>query len=188
MDHYLEIRLLPDPEFPVTVLMNALFSKLHRGLVELETSRIGVSFPDVERVERGLGELLRLHGDAGELERLMTLPWLTGMHDHTRVGRLRPVPERILGYRVVRRVQAKSSPERLRRRWMRRKGLSAEEARKAIPDDVAERLDLPFVTLTSRSTGQRFRLFIEHRPLQENPVPGSFSSYGLSRIATVPWF
>ena len=34
MDTYLEIRLLPDPEFVPTMLMNALFSKLHRGLVE----------------------------------------------------------------------------------------------------------------------------------------------------------
>ena len=33
MDHYLDIRLLPDPEFPAPLLMNALFTKLHRALV-----------------------------------------------------------------------------------------------------------------------------------------------------------
>lgn len=203
MDHYLDIRLLPDPEFPATVLMSALFAKLHRGLVALGTRRIGVSFPDlVEGPERSLGGLLRLHGDADELARLMALPWLGGMRDFTRIGPVRPVPRRILGYRVVCRVQAKSSPERLRRRWMRRKGLSAEEARQAIPDEVAERLDLPFVTLTSQSTGQRFRLFIQHGQLRESPVLGHFNSYGLSpsesslphgqlrdkKIATIPWF
>lgn len=187
MDHYLDIRLLPDPEFVSTVLMNALFAKLHRGLSDLGTNRIGVSFPDVERAERGLGNRLRIHGNAEELEPLMALPWLTGMADHVRVGSARQVPAAVR-YRSVYRVQAKSSPERLRRRWMRRKGLSEEEARQAIPDSMAERLDLPFVTLTSRSTGQRFRLFIKHGPLRDSPVPGCFSSYGLSRVATVPWF
>ncbi len=44
MNHYLDIRLLPDPEFTATVLMSALFSKLHRGLAELGTGRVGVQF------------------------------------------------------------------------------------------------------------------------------------------------
>ncbi len=32
MDHYLEIRVLPDPEFSSEMLMAALFAKLHRAL------------------------------------------------------------------------------------------------------------------------------------------------------------
>ncbi len=187
MEHYLDIRLLPDPEFVSPVLMSALFAKLHRGLATLPTRAIGVSFPDVKKQVSSLGECLRLHGGDSELERLMALSWLTGMHDHVRVGPLRPVPEAVR-YRTVYRVQAKSSPQRLRRRWMKRKGLSEEDARQAVPDNVAEWLNLPFVTLTSQSTGQRFRLFIEHGPLQDRPVPGTFSSYGLSRTSTVPWF
>jgi CRISPR-associated endonuclease Csy4 len=55
MDHYLEIRLLPDPEFPATTLMNALFSKFHRGLASHGEGAIGVSFPDVKEAHRGLG-------------------------------------------------------------------------------------------------------------------------------------
>ena len=31
MDHYVEIRLQPDPEFPVHQLMNDLFAKLRAG-------------------------------------------------------------------------------------------------------------------------------------------------------------
>ena len=188
MDCYLDIRLRPDPEFPATVLMSALFGKLHRGLVALDTDRIGVSFPEIEKeTVVGLGERLRLHGTAAELERLMALPWLTGMGDHVHIGAIAAVPD-AARHRVVRRVQAKSSPERLRRRWMKRKGLSEEEARRAVPDSVAERLDLPYVVLTSRSTGQRFHLFIEHGPVQATPRDGRFSSYGLSRGGTVPWF
>ena len=188
MDRYLDIRLRPDPEFPATVLMSALFGKLHRGLVTLATDRIGVSFPEVEReTVVGLGERLRLHGAAAELERLMVLPWLAGMEELVHVGAITAVPNGAR-HRVVRRVQAKSSPERLRRRWMKRKGFSEKEARRAVPDSVAERLDLPYVVLTSRSTGQRFRLFIEHGPVRATPRDGRFNSYGLSRSGTVPWF
>ncbi|GAB6067086.1 type I-F CRISPR-associated endoribonuclease Cas6/Csy4 [Methylothermus subterraneus] len=187
LDRYIDIRLLPDPEFPATVLMNALFAKLHRALVTLKTDQIGVSFPDVENVDRGLGERLRVHGDAQMLQRLMELGWLTGLSDLLKVSAARQVPASA-HHRTVRRVQAKSSPERLRRRWMKRKGLSEEQAREIIPDSAAERLDLPYLTLTSRSTGQRFRLFIEHGPLLTAPIPGCFSRYGLSSKATVPWF
>lgn len=187
MDHYIDICLLPDSEFPSTVLINILFSKLHRGLVELGTRAVGVSFPDFERSHKGLGEKLRLHSSLGELGRLMLLPWLTGLVDHLEVSPLLQVPQ-TLQYRVVRRVQAKSSPERLRRRLMKRKSLSEEQARREIADTVVEKLNLPYVTLTSRSTGQHFMLFIEHGPLMPSPVFGSFSSYGLSSSATVPWF
>lgn len=32
MDHYLDLRVLPDPEFNTEMLMAALFAKLHRAL------------------------------------------------------------------------------------------------------------------------------------------------------------
>lgn len=185
MEAYLEIRLLPDPEFPPNVLLNALYGKLHRGLAAHGGQNIGVSFPEAGK--GGLGTRVRLHGAAAELESLMVMGWLAGMKDHVAVGEVLPVP-RIAGYRIVRRVQAKSSPERLRRRLMARKGVSAEQARQAIPDNAAEQLDLPYVVLRSQTTGQQFRLFVEQLPLQELSVPGPFSAYGLSPTATVPWF
>lgn len=187
MDHYLEIRLLPDPEFPATTLMSALFGKLHRGLAEHGGANIGISFPDVRDGSLTLGQRLRLHGSADELQRLMRLGWTQGMRDHMEIDALALVPAGN-GHRVVRRVQAKSNPDRLRRRLMARKQIDAAAAVLAIPDDIAERLDLPHVTLASRSTGQRFLLFIEHLPLQPDPVPGTFTAYGLSATATVPWF
>lgn len=187
MDHYLDIRLLPDPEFPATLLMSALFGKLHRGLAEHGGGTIGVSFPDVRAGNRTLGHCLRLHGSATELQRLMQIGWMQGLRDHADFGAPTPVPANP-GYRVVRRVQAKSSAERLRRRLIARKHIDVEAAAQAIPDSVAERLDLPYVVLSSRTTGQRFPLFIEHGPIQVAPVAGSFTAYGLSSTATVPWF
>lgn len=203
MDHYLEIRLLPDPEFVPTVLMNALFIKLHRALVELGSNAIGLSFPDVQHAYRDeggsatrgakaggkptLGGRLRLHGKAENLQRLMALNWLTGMRDHITLNGPNPIPKNT-GHRTVRRVQAKSSPERLRRRQIKRKGITEEEALRAVPDSTVEHLNLPYVTIKSQSTGQAFRLFIGHQPVGNEPVNGEFSSYGLSPTATVPWF
>lgn len=187
MDAYLDLCLLPDPEFTETVLMNALFAKLHRRLVMEAGGRLGVSFPAAGSPLPTLGNRLRLHGDVAALSGLMALDWLSGMHDHVTVSALAEVPGHAR-FRVVRRVQAQSSPQRLRRRLSRRHGYDAAAARQRIPDSAAERLDLPYVSLSSRSTGQQFRLFIEHGPLLDEPIPGTFSTYGLSAQATVPWF
>lgn len=187
MDSYIELQLLPDPEFPATTLMNALFSKFHRGLVNFGEGSVGISFPDVESKSLGLGERLRLHGMAGDLEKLMSANWLQGMRDHLSSSPIRAVPANSR-YRIVRRVQVKSSPERVRRRLIARKGISSEAAMLAIPDCTAQRLSLPYVVLTSQSTQQQFRLFIEHLPLQDESVSGLFNAYGLSAEATVPWF
>ncbi len=187
MDYYLEIRLLPDPEFPATTLMNALFSKFHRGLVGHGEGAIGVSFPDVKDARRGLGNRLRLHGSAADLRDFMGADWLTGMRDHVAIDGPAPVPAGAR-HRIVRRVQAHSNPERERRRLIARKGVSPEEALAAIPNRRAEQLDLPFLLLSSRSTGQQFRLFVEHLPIADESRPGNFGSYGLSPATTIPWF
>ena len=187
MDHYIDITLLPDPEFPVTTLMNALFSKLHRGLVDHGGRGIGVSFPDIAKNRRSLGKRMRLHGSKESLERLMGARWTHGMHDHVDIAPVSPVPGETL-HCVVRRVQAKSSPERLRRRLMARKSIGAEAALAAIPDTAAKLLDLPYVEMASRTTSQRFKLFIEHLEPTSVPVSGEFGSYGLSPNGTVPWF
>ena len=187
MDAYLEIRLLPDPEFMPTTLMNVLFSKLHCGLVTHGGRNIGVSFPDVGKNGRSLGECLRLHGSKTNLEKLMDSNWLVGMRDHVAVSEIAEAPAHAK-QRVVRRVQAKSNPERQRRRLIARKGVSAEQAIQAIPDSAAKMLNLPYLVLTSQSTGQQFRLFVEHLTVQKQAMNGEFSTYGLSPTATVPWF
>lgn len=187
MDHYIDITVLPDPEFPATTLMNALFAKLHRGLVDHGGRDIGVSFPEVVQSKRTLGPRLRLHSNHASLDRLMRISWMQGMRDHVTMTMIQPVPPDVQ-YRVVRRVQAKSSPERLRRRLISRKSINAEDAQAVIPDSAAKMLDLPYVEVVSHTTGQRFRLFIEHLELKPTGMVGTFGTYGLSTSATVPWF
>lgn len=185
MTHYQDIDLLPDEMTGAPVLMNLLFGRLHGALVQLRCSVIGVSFPEVGRT---LGSRLRLHGPQQALAQLDALPWPGSLASHIRKGTVLPAPERVQGYRTVSRKQFKSSPERLRRRLARRHQLSAEEAAQRIPDQTMRMTDLPFIQLKSASTGQHFRLFIEHGLLREQASPGRFSLYGLSASATVPWF
>ena len=201
MDHYVDIRLQPDAEFAPAMLMAALFTKLHKVLAAGAHQDIGVSFPQMDegdpapaRASRkgahpryALGQVLRLHGTGLTLHKLLATDWLTGMRDHVVCGAVLAVPTNAR-HRVVSRVQAKSSPERLRRRQMRRHGLTAEQAQERIPDSAAEELNLPFLTLRSQSTGQTFRLFIRLGPEQATAVSGEFGAYGLSAQATVPWF
>ena len=187
MDHYLDLKLLPDPEFPATQLMNVLFAKLHRGLVELGCDDIGISFPDSTRAGHGFGQRLRLHGTAAALDRLLARNWLSGMRDHVQLSELAAVPADAQ-HRGLRRVQVDSNPERLRRRAIKRHGLTEEQARQRIPDHAGKTTDLPFIDLRSQSSGQRFRLFIAQGPIQATAQTGTFNAYGLSREATVPWF
>ena len=187
MHDYLDIRLRPDPEFSAALLMSALFSKLHRGLIEAKQNQIGISFPKHDDNKPSLGDCLRLHGVLSDIEKLMALNWHRGMQDHIQLKPIDQVPE-MAGFRVVQRVQVKSSVERLRRRAIKHLDLSEAQALERIPDTREQRIKLPFVSIQSQSTGQRFRLFIKHSDLLAVPESGCFSHYGLSQNATIPWF
>lgn len=187
MDHYVDIDLRPDPEIARHQLMSALFGRLHRALAADPDRRIAVSFPHHDAGVPCLGDRLRLHGTEEALGALSARDWLKGMNDHVAVSAPQAVPSGAV-HRCVRRVQTQSSPDRLRRRLMRRHGLDEAEAHRRIPDTAARSLRLPFVQLCSASTGQPFRLFIEHGPILTMAQSGVIGAYGLSQTATVPWF
>ena len=191
MTHYFEIQLLPDAEFVPTLLMNVLYAKLHRVLATMQPFNIGVSFPGYAKKEKGvkasLGKVLRLHGTESDLQKLLDSSWFTGMNDHISVSKIYPVPDATKWW-AVRRVQAMSNVDRLRRRQMRRHSLTEEEVIAKYPDTIKEKLALPFVSLKSQSTGGRlFRLFIQQEEINMLS-PGSFNAYGLSQTATLPAF
>jgi len=184
--HYLQLTLLPDPEFSAHLLMDALLNKLHRGLVSLHCDSVGISFPGWSQNPRNLGGQLRLHGSEPALTQLMASNWLRGMNDHIERSPVSPVPaDAQPGF--VRRRQFKTSAERLRRRRMKRHDESYEQALEAIPVSVERKPKLPYATLRSSSSDQRFQLFIDQQPASQHQH-GSFNCYGLSNSATVPLF
>jgi len=187
MDYYIEMRIRPDPEFSPNVLLSALFVKLHRALVQHGKGDIGISFPEVDEDKPTLGKVLRLHGEKTTLLTFMGTGWFRSMHDYLGINEIATIP---VGteHRVVCRAQAKSNVARLRRRYMKRHGLTEAQVRERIPDTAIQRLHLPYVNMISASTEQPFPLFIQQGTLTREAKKGNFNSYGLSATATIPWF
>ncbi len=183
LSHYLDIRLLPDPEFETQDLLNALFAKFHRAMNQTVAGQIGVSFPEVEK---RLGAVLRLHGSEAALTLLMGDNWLKGMKDYCQISPIAPIPEQIQ-YRTVRRVQIKSVHNK-RKRSIAKGWLTPEQALESIPDSQQKPISLPYIEMKSLSNLNRMRVYIEHGELQNQPSDGTFNSYGLSATATIPWF
>lgn len=185
--HYIDITVKPDPESSAPQLLGALYDRLHLTLVQHRLDNIGISFPGYCANPRTLGTTLRLHGSDHALQQLMQADWLKGVRDHARITDIAGVPAGT-SHRTVLRKQFKTSAERLRRRRMRRKGETEEQATKAIPSSMERHPNLPYIYLRSHSTGQPFCLFITLGPLAHDATPGSFNSYGLGGTATIPWF
>merc|ERR1711879_218909 len=103
------------------------------------------------------------------------------------MGSIVPVPEGCQ-HRTVRRIQAKSAWNK-RKRSIAKGRLTEEEAQAKIPDDQQKNLKhLPFLQIKSLSNGNTMRIYVNHGELQNEPVSGTFNSYGLSATATIPWF
>lgn len=185
--HYVDLTVVPDAETAVPHLLGALYDKLHRALVQQRLDSIGVSFPQYSVIPRNLGDTLRLHGSEAVLRAFVDGDWLRGIRDHVRSAGVSTAPMGV-EHRSVQRRQFKTNVERLRRRRMQRKGETAEQAARAIPDSAERKPNLPYAHLRSLSTGQPYCLFIALGPLQPQPVPGSFNTYGLGSGTTIPWF
>lgn len=182
--HYLDLALRDDPQIAASQLSGALYDRLHLALVRQHRTDVGVSFPGYSLKPRTLGATLRLHGSEPALRDLMQTDWLKGMRDHVRMTPIAAAPTDA-PHRVMHRRQFKTSAERLRRRRMRRKGETAEQAAVAIPATIERRPDLPYVHLHSHSTRQPFCRFLALGQLQAEPVDAAFNAYGLSAKATV---
>lgn len=185
--HYIDLTVVPDAETAAPALLGVLYDKLHQRLVQLRADTIGVSFPQYSVIPRTLGGTLRVHGPEAALQALLATEWLGGVRDHVRATAILIVPANAQ-HRLVTRRQFKTNVDRLRRRRMRRKQETAEQAALAIPDTAERTPNLPYAHLRSLSTGQRFCLFVSLGPPLPGPIPGRFNAYGLSQGGTIPWF
>jgi CRISPR-associated endonuclease Csy4 len=183
MDYYLDIRLLPKKEIRENVLLNQIYSAFHKRLYDLKLTTIGVSFPEY-RLK--LGRLLRIHGRKEDLEKLEEKDWLGKYRDFCKIGTITTVPKNVK-YRTVSRVQQNMTEAKLRR-LIKRRSISDEDVKKYRIKMYKGGLDNPFVELVSMSNGQRHRRFIEFGNFEDIAVNGKFDVFGLSTIATIPWF
>jgi len=203
MNHYIEIQLNSDDDFPVYFLRNTCFKKLHKALHDLKQTAIGVSFPECKKMQkRGgmgktkLGKVIRLHGVKNDLQSLQDANWLGGLSGYCEVSEILPVPETVEGYRTVSRIQPTMTEAKLKKRIEYQKAngdLKSDAEIKAYIKQYrakmfASSLDNPYLELQSSSTGEIYRIFIDFGELQGQPVLGEFNRFGLSKTATIPWF
>ena len=183
MDYYLDIRLMPKKEMRENVLLNQVYSAFHKRLYDLKSTTIGVSFPEYKLK---LGRLFRIHGSKEDLERLQEKDWIGKYEDFCKVSEITVIPKDVK-YRTISRVQQNMTEAKLRR-LIKRGTISDEDVKKYRIKMYEGGLDNPFVELVSMSNGQRHRRFIEFGEIEDIEVNGEFNVFGLSTIATIPWF
>lgn len=184
MDHFLDLEILPDPEFSQSLLLNTLFAKLHRALVDRSHNDIGISFPNAQKQ---LGNVLRLHGSRAGLTQFLDGGWQHSMRDHVAVSEVGLVPANCK-YQKIRRVQVKSNVGRLLRRSVAKGWITEQEAIERLNRSQPQQTKLPYLEVKSHSTRQAFKLFIKLGEPMDTAIAGEFNTYGLSRTATLPIF
>lgn len=183
MDFYIEITLLPDAEFSYILLLNSLYNKLHKTLYDISSTFIGVSFPQYKAT---LGNVLRLHGNSKDLERLMAMQWIGALNGYCEIEPISKVPSDCK-YRKFSRQQSNMSQAKLRR-LIKRGTLKPDMTVEYVSKMGEKLIQSPYLELTSISTGQRYRRYIKISEITNIPTSGNFDCFGLSKSATVPWF
>jgi len=194
MNYYLEITLLPNFDLNLFSLWSKVFQQIHLGFVEIQDDQkrvpIGVSFPEYVNGEKYsvLGCKCRLFAqDEATLDRFDAAKWLDRLSDYVHCTRIRPVPEKLVGYAIYQRQQPKTNKERLARRYAVRHKVSYDEALQHYGDMAPIRIPTPYIRLKSLSSEQTFCLWIKKTLVSESSG-ACFSSYGLSATTAVPEF
>lgn len=201
MKYYQDITLLPDTEDDLYFLWEKTYQQIHIALVEIKDAHnrvgVGVSFPKYcfSGEIKNLGNKLRLLSASKDL--LMELnveKWLSRLADYVHITRIREVPAEFEVVMFSRKVV--KSNEKLAKERSKHLGVPYGDALASLKEGGRSgRCNLPFIQMTSHSTANaksfeeknRFPLFIEKQNVNKM-VGGNFDSYGLSRLATVPWF
>lgn len=194
VNFYIDITLLPDPGMSLNFLWEKVYRQLHLSFVKIQDENgvvpIGISLPGYKnsRGKTQLGNKVRLFSDDKDvLSSFDVKSRLKDFEDYLHFTAVREVPERVNSYACFRRIQAKSSNERLARRKAKREEIGLDEALSTFKSRKEQKISMPYIHVKSSSSQQRFRLFIE-KIESETKVNNGFNSYGLSSESTVPEF
>lgn len=196
MNYYVDIKLIADVEITLGFIWKKLYAQIHLALVEVRNEKnlvsFGLSFPNYKESDFPLGNSLRIFAKNKEaLEKLGLNRWLMRLDDYMVLGDIKEVPLNVKEYVSFSRKQFKMNKERLARRQAKRKNISYEEALKNYANFDEEKKKknnkLPYVNVKSLSSNKEMKIFIEKSETKEYK-DGLFSTYGLSKESTVPWF
>lgn len=184
MDHYIDVTIKPDAEMRENVLLNKVYTKLHKALCTLQSTDLGISFP---KYSVKLGKVLRIHGTNKRLTELQDLNWIGGLVGYCDKLYIRAIPEDGISYRTVSRKQANMTAAKLRR-LIKRGSIPESDAKKYKAKMFSKSLDNPYLELQSGSNGHKHRRYLSFGRLINKLKNGHFDQFGLSKDATIPWF
>ena len=184
MDFYIDIKIKPDAEMRASMLLNKVYSKLHKALFDINADDVGVSFPETKIL---LGHVLRIHSNKKKLLDLDITNWLGGLVSYCDKSDVLIVQEEFENRRVS-RWQSNMSEAHLRRLILRGSIDAKEVKGYKAKMFAAQMTTLPFLELESASNGKRHRRYIKVSKPQNESVLGKFDTFGLSKTATIPWF
>ncbi len=192
MNYYQEISVLPNADIGLYFLWQKFYQQIHLALVENKradnASAIGLAFPEYDAGKYSLGTKLQLFAEEEKLlEQMCCERWLKRLSDYLYLSHIKPVPEKLAGHACFKHIKPKGNKENLARRRAKRKGETLQQALVHYKDFKKQLSSLPYINMVSQTNGQRFRLFIERR-IMEQPQAGLYSCYGLSNTTTVPLF
>lgn len=183
MDFYLDIKIKPDDEMRENVLLNKVYTKLHKALLTQKSTGIAVSFPCYKVI---LGNVIRLHGSEEKLTRLQSFNWLGGLKGYCDISLIQSIPNEVV-YRTVSRIQSNMTEAKLRR-LVKRESISQDEIKGYKAKMFQKGLGNPYLELDSSSNGHKHRRYIAFGEIVKSATQGEFDFFGLSKTATTPWF
>ena len=200
MKYYLDITLLPDAEANLGFLWHKVFQQVHIALVDNKVadneSAIALAIVGYGDRTFPLGNKLRLlAANEHSLVKLRIAGWLNRLSDYCHISSIKTVPTGIKQHARFNRKNVQSIEKKARRRAIHLGKPYHEVLAFLVAEGKSEKCKLPFILLESQDTKKRatqgvschFQLFIE-QTLGDEPISGKFDCYGLSKIATVPWF
>ena len=192
MKYYQELTILPSYDVPAYFIWSRVYQQIHLGFVEHQDQngviKYGVSFPEYQMngKEKQLGNKLRIFAqDEVDLKNLDLAKCLSRLVDYVHFTGIRKVPGRI-EYAVYGRVHQENSQTQRIKRFVKRHGVSYEEAEKLYPMKL-EKCEFPYIQMQSLTNHNPFRLYVCKTVVTESQNKG-FGSYVLSAISTVPEF
>ena len=189
MDSYVDLKLKAEDDVSISFIRNKTCERLHKALVDLGSTNIGISFP---QAKKKLGYIIRLHSTKEQLESLQALSYLSDLLDYLEVSQIHPVPAEIKGHQSILRVRQTMNEAKLKKRVAYQKAngtLKTEDEVKAYIKQYrakifATSLTNPYLEIQSASTNSRYRIYLKFGELQKEQTSGEFNQFGLSTTTT----
>jgi CRISPR-associated endonuclease Csy4 len=184
MNKYQDIHIDGSDEVSVNSVINKVAEKLHYRLVETRLNDISISFPKSNN--NFFGNIVRIIGSENSLNILNSNNWLKSLSGYILINPVKDIPKDHK-YCSVRLSRKKNSKLAWAKRYSKRHNITFEEAINKWIEPKLDDCSLPFLISKSSSTGQKYSRFIKQSEEKEF-VSGSFNTFGLSKIATIPIF